>query len=550
MRKNATKVWFLLPALCGILLLGSGRMFPQAKSAPAQSTSRQSTSAKTGAGQSTSGQSAAAQSAAQQSAAPQSTAAIEGKWEGTLGSGSNQLRLQIDFYKLPTGALAGDLNSVDQGVDVPMSLATLTDKKVHFEIRRIGGVYEGTLSDDGSQIQGTWTQTGVSPQELDFRRPGAAQAAPVAPPPPTTKPFTAPLDIFVPEPPTAFAADGKGHLVYELHVTNFTRWDTTITKVEVMSGDSDTSLGSFSGDALDNMIVRPGQPDAKPKAKIAGGATAVIFMWVDLPTLRDAPPFVRHRVTMTYAAYPEPITVVTPDLNVNRKPVMVISPPLKGDDWLAANGPSNTSSHRRALIPIDGSARIAQRFAIDWVRLNADGNTYTGDPKDNKNYRAYGSEALAVADGTVMETLDNVPQNVPGENSRAQEITLENVAGNHIILNLGNGMYAMYAHLQPGSLKVSKGDHVRRGQVLGLVGNSGNSTEPHLHFQICDAPATLGCEGLPYAFSEFQVIGHGWGFKVNESHSATETHSREMPLEDEVVWFPQEQRTTFPRIHP
>lgn len=474
---------------------------------------------------------------------------IEGKWVATLGSGSNQLRLQIDFYKLPTGAWAGDLNSLDQGVDLPMSVVTLTGQKVHFEIHRINGVFEGTLSDDSSQIPGTWTQANISPQQLTFRRPGApAQAA--APPPPTTKPFTAPLDIIVPQTPTAFAAGGRAHLVYELHVTNFTRWDSAISKIEVMSGDSDTSLATLAGASLEDAMLRPGQPDAKPHAKIAGGTSAVVFMWVDIPNLREMPGSLHHRVTMTYAAYPEAITVDTPAVNINRKPVLVIGPPLKGDNWLAANGPSNTSAHRRALIPVNGSARIAQRFAIDWVRLNPDGKTFQGDEKDNANYRAYGSEALAVADGTVVKTLDNVPQNVPGADSRAQEITLENVAGNHIVLNLGNGYYALYAHLQPGSLKVAKGDHVRRGQVLGLVGNSGNSTEPHLHFHICDAPSPLGCEGLPYAFSEFQVIGHGWGFKSNESHTDTQTRTREMPLENEVVWFPQEQKSPFPRLHP
>jgi murein DD-endopeptidase MepM/ murein hydrolase activator NlpD len=77
-------------------------------------------------------------------------------------------------------------------------------------------------------------------------------------------------------------------------------------------------------------------------------------------------------------------------------------------------------------------------------------------------------------------------------------ITSETVAGNHIVLDLGGGRYAFYAHFQPGSLKVKVGDRVTRGQVIGLVGNSGNSTEPHLHFHISDGVSPLGSEGLPY----------------------------------------------------
>jgi murein DD-endopeptidase MepM/ murein hydrolase activator NlpD len=144
---------------------------------------------------------------------------------------------------------------------------------------------------------------------------------------------------------------------------------------------------------------------------------------------------------------------------------------------------------------------------------------------------------LAVADGTVVATKDGIPENVPGPTSRAVPITLETVGGNHIILDLGNGRFAFYAHLQPGSLRVKNGDKVRRGQVLGLVGNSGNSTEPHLHFHISDANSPLASEGLPYAFSSFEVQGSGWGWKPTAA-STTEKRQDEMPLELEVIRFP------------
>ena len=70
-----------------------------------------------------------------------------------------------------------------------------------------------------------------------------------------------------------------------------------------------------------------------------------------------------------------------------------------------------------------------------------------------------------------------------------------------MILDLGGGKFAFYAHIQPGTLRVKTGDRVTRGQVLGLVGNSGNSTEPHLHFHISDSPLPLESEGLPYAIA-------------------------------------------------
>ena len=113
----------------------------------------------------------------------------------------------------------------------------------------------------------------------------------------------------------------------------------------------------------------------------------------------------------------------------------------------------------------------------------------------------YGAEVLAVANGLVVATKDGIPENVPGITSRAVPITSETVGGNHIVLDLGGGRYAFYAHFQPGSLKVKVGDRVTRGQVIGLVGNSGNSTEPHLHFHISDGVSPLGSEGLPYVLT-------------------------------------------------
>jgi murein DD-endopeptidase MepM/ murein hydrolase activator NlpD len=152
----------------------------------------------------------------------------------------------------------------------------------------------------------------------------------------------------------------------------------------------------------------------------------------------------------------------------------------------------------------------------------------SGDHKDNQAYFAYGSEVLAVADSTVAAVKDGIPENVPGVNSRAVPITLDTVGGNYVVLDLGGGRFAFYAHLQPGSLKVKAGDKVRRGQILGLVGNSGNSTEPHLHFHVSNGISTLGSEGMPYLIDSFEVTaGAGVGAKTNA-----------LPLEGARVKFP------------
>ena len=154
-------------------------------------------------------------------------------------------------------------------------------------------------------------------------------------------------------------------------------------------------------------------------------------------------------------------------------------------------------------MPYQGRVHVPQRFAIDFVQLEAGGQTHHGDAGDNHNYRCYGSQALAVAAATVVDVRDGIPENTPDPEKRAVPMTLSTVTGNWVVLDLGHGRFAHYGHLQPGSVRVHKSDRVRPGQVLGLVGNSGNSTEPHLHFQISDGPTILTSEGLPYELLTF-----------------------------------------------
>ena len=362
-------------------------------------------------------------------------------------------------------------------------------------------------------------------------------------------PIDLPVEMDVPIAPTPFKADGKTHLVYELHLTNFNSTELTLTRVEVLAASIATPLAQYEGTELIARLARPGlaQPN-QDKLRVGGGMRAIVYIWLTVDAPTAVPVMLRHRVTASLsvpagsagsdAPRNEPIEVKGEggETRIAGAGPLVISPPLRGGEWLAANGPANASGHRRALIPVAGKAHIAQRFAIDWVQLREDGQTSTGDKLKNENYRCYGAEALAVADGIVVAVKDGIPQNIPGASSRAVPITLETVGGNHVILDLGQGRYAFYAHLQPGSLRVKPGDRVRRGQVLGLVGNSGNSTEPHLHFHISNANSPLASEGLPYALESFEQQGQGWGWKP--TGAAAVKHVLEMPLQNAVVRIP------------
>jgi murein DD-endopeptidase len=461
---------------------------------------------------------------------------LAGAWEGVLGEGAAQLHLVLTLAKKSDGAYSGNLNSLDQHAVIPVESATLHGDAVHFEVHTVGGVYEGIFIRN-DEIRGTWTQAGVPPQPLSFKlKPASRAPEPRATGPRTPRPISAPLDVIPSLTPWAFQAAGKWHLAYELHVTNLGRSDCALTRLEVVSADSAAApskpLADFSATDLVTMVAHPGLDDAG--AKIAPGTFAIIYIWLDFDRPDDIPLALVHRISMKIGDYPEGLRLDAQPLTVLRGPLPELDPPLRGDSWMAVNGPSNSSIHRRALIPVNGRGSIAQRFAIDWLQLFSDGVSHHGDPADNKNYRCYGAEVYAVADGVVTEMKDGIPQNVPGLNSRAVPITLETVAGNHIIIEIAGGAYAFYAHLQPGSLRVHLGDHIKRGQVLGLVGNSGNSTEPHLHFHLCNANSPLACEGLPYSLSWFEVRPAG----AQQSPSPPVPHKHELPLQNMLVNFP------------
>ncbi|HZD95209.1 MAG TPA: hypothetical protein VE133_13200, partial [Candidatus Sulfotelmatobacter sp.] len=141
------------------------------------------------------------------------------------------------------------------------------------------------------------------------------------------------------------------------------------------------------------------------KLNIGAGAFAIVYMWLNFDGPAKVPAGLEHVITVQAGKGRQEITVQCAHVAIG-KDIAVISAPLRGDNWQAGNGPSNSSGHRRTILPINGKAAIAQRFAIDWVRLNADGKTFKGDEKDNKSYRAYGSEALAGADGTIVAIKD------------------------------------------------------------------------------------------------------------------------------------------------
>lgn len=141
-----------------------------------------------------------------------------------------------------------------------------------------------------------------------------------------------------------------------------------------------------------------------------------------------------------------------------------------------------------------------QRFAYDFLVLE-DSVSHTGDGEENEDYHCFGRPVLAPAPGRVATVVDSVPDNDPGEMNR------EAPAGNHVVVDHGDGEHSLLAHLRRGSVAVAEGDSVERGQRLGACGNSGHSSEPHLHYHLQTKPGFGEGVGLPAQFRDYVADG-------------------------------------------
>jgi murein DD-endopeptidase MepM/ murein hydrolase activator NlpD len=141
-----------------------------------------------------------------------------------------------------------------------------------------------------------------------------------------------------------------------------------------------------------------------------------------------------------------------------------------------------------------------QRFALDLL-MTRDGRSHSGDGAELEDYYCYGQPVLAPAAGKVVWLQDSLPDNRPGRTDPRHP------TGNAVILDHGHDEYSLLAHLQPRTLEVRLGQRVRTGDVIGLCGNSGNTTEPHLHYHLQDGPRFGDADGLPPRFLDLYVDG-------------------------------------------
>jgi hypothetical protein len=352
------------------------------------------------------------------------------------------------------------------------------------------------------------------------------------------------VDFFYP--PSVIIQHTTPRLVYEMRISNYVPRSYVLDSIEVQAG---AKTFTYAGDTLRNMMRFFGdQRPVPPTTHLEPGHSAVIYFMLDFDRPDAVPQKLEHTLHFT-SPDGSRHALRTVSLSVAQTAPVVVAAPLRGDNWLAGDSVHNApdAAHRRTIILEGGQPYLAQRYAIDWVKYRMDkGNavTWSGPEAQNSSYLCYDAPIYSVADGVVLEATDGLPENVPHSEKYAVNINLINAGGNHLVVDIGNDRYAFYAHLRPGTVAVKVGDHVKQGQILGHVGNTGSSTEPHLHMHIVDRPSFLAAHGVPYEFQSFRasaaptMIERPHDQMVFRNFTALEPFHNDYPATNAAVNFP------------
>jgi len=185
----------------------------------------------------------------------------------------------------------------------------------------------------------------------------------------------------------------------------------------------------------------------------------------------------------------------TPDIPAAEKNETPLALPFKGR-WLVVWGGDTKALNQHHDAP-------GQRYGFDLLGVGPDGKTRKGAANTNEDYYAFGREVLAPADGTVTDVIEGVRDNVPGSMNPYSAV------GNGVIIQHREREVSVLAHFKQGSIVVKVGDKVKRGQALGLCGNSGNSSEPHLHYHLQNTPILQDGTGIKCRFQKVAVTRDG-----------------------------------------
>jgi murein DD-endopeptidase MepM/ murein hydrolase activator NlpD len=349
------------------------------------------------------------------------------------------------------------------------------------------------------------------------------------------------IDMAVPFMASPVVMDKHPVLYYELHLTNYAKDSVALKDVTVLNANDGSIIERLDSAGLTVHFATIGQAKKGSNLYLAPGGSGVIFWEIRLASNHGA---LVHQVELSSIKNGLETRVVTKGgtVNVAEQPPVLIGSPLGNGPWAAVYNPLWPTGHRRVFYTIGGAARLPGRYAIDFIKLDSVGR-YAKDNTDSiGNWLGYGAGVYAVADGIVASTRTDMKES--STLSGYTPASPENATGNYISIKIAEGCFAFYEHLKPGSILVSPGQKVKKGDKIAALGFTGQTTGPHLHFHIANMDSPLGAEGIPFVFESFRLMGnypHLESFgkqRWEETRGRTlERITRERPAPQSVIDF-------------
>jgi hypothetical protein len=351
-------------------------------------------------------------------------------------------------------------------------------------------------------------------------------------------------------------SDAKFYVVYEVLLTNTANAPTSLEAVTVLDAEDGSEVLRLDAEAfVKEEALRLLDREPAVDADLPPDAGRILMLTVTFDSAGEIPAALTHRIeTMgqsTFSPDDQRFSYVAAEIKLTGEAPPVLSPPLAGEGWISAEGCcSPASHHRNGVFPINGHFAVGQRFAIDYIRVDEEGRLVEGDPSRQENWVGYQAPVLAAADGVVVSSLDELPNQVPTIMPDQSKMTLGEIEGNHVTIDHGNGLYTFYGHLDPGSVAVEVGDEVKAGNQIGLVGDSGGSQIAHLHFHVMDRANPAEADGYPFVFDRYVLAGqadfddlvpalNGEASFPARSGLDPVTREEDMPLTYTIVDFPE-----------
>jgi hypothetical protein len=317
--------------------------------------------------------------------------------------------------------------------------------------------------------------------------------------------YTSPEKIKIAFDDIPYKTEKNLRIGYTLQTWEYEKEGFELQQIKVLDKDSMEELCVIEKENLPKIYKDPISPD--PYFTFDTLTNYYLSIQLPIPLGKTPPKAVFHRLLFKKIADSSEVTVEGAAFSprASESP-MVISSPLKGKNMVFLNQ-SNNGYHFCVLIFTGGVIFRPERYAFDMIEPSDDlAELTSGDPAKNTSYFHYGKTIYAVADGVVGRIQDGLPEN----SGNAQDITFSTSAelpGNYLMQDLGGGKYAFYGHCIPGSFLVKEGDRIKEGDPIARLGNSGNSSGPHLHFQITDGPDFFMSNGQPFVLKQYTKTG-------------------------------------------